>query len=340
MRRRERPKRHNRRWRPDEDEALRAFAPEYTDRQIGVLLDRTTNAIAARRSLLGISRQAAQPEAPQWEFTAADEGQALAAGILISIGEQHLIPEVMPHSVQFLDEKGTKAMLESIRGVGEPRTGKRNTRIYLAGKIGGEWYTRAGENWNWRCHLVDGLNEPVEYDVDDEWPVLERAVLDYWDYVGPYYCQPTPTLADLGHPKACSEAAFRSGSWTGCLHGVIDRQGHGVIFGEEVVEKCLRAIERADLFFAWLGGEDFHGTLIEIGYAKALGKPIVIASAHENEEWWFAYKCATYPRTFSEMLWNSHSPRSALYCLRSHYQDAESILDFWKPLVCKEEAVG
>jgi len=51
----------------------------------------------------------------------------------------------------------------------------------------------------------------------------------------------------------------------------------------DVVQKDLEAIQRADLLFAVTDGLD-SGTVYEIGYARALKKPVVVYSERESEE--------------------------------------------------------
>ncbi|BEP40851.1 PfkB family carbohydrate kinase [Variovorax sp. V15] len=57
--------------------------------------------------------------------------------------------------------------------------------------------------------------------------------------------------------------------------------GHGT--AEEVVEPDLEAIKAADVVFAIVDGMD-PGTVYEIGYAKALNKPVVVYSENETDD--------------------------------------------------------
>lgn len=45
-------------------------------------------------------------------------------------------------------------------------------------------------------------------------------------------------------------------------------------FHADAVDSCLRGVRSCDVFFAFFETADAHGTLIEMGYAKALNKPI------------------------------------------------------------------
>lgn len=129
------------------------------------------------------------------------------------------------------------------------------TKIYLAGKI--------AKN-DWRLGVV-----PEMYDIEFSklpWPTL-RTFIPGMNYVGPYFAAP------------CDH---------GCMHGP-NTHGQGedacqnwlVLHREEVHSRCLKAIAECDVFFAWLGIDDANtafGTLVEIGYAKALNKIIIIGT--------------------------------------------------------------
>lgn len=84
----------------------------------------------------------------------------------------------------------------------------------------------------------------------------------------------------------------------GCGHG--DNQ-HGAgangtydcvdfVSQEEVFQKALAGIQACDLFYVWVGLDfaEAFGTLFEIGFARALGKRIVVAKhpdACVNDQW-------------------------------------------------------
>jgi nucleoside 2-deoxyribosyltransferase len=57
--------------------------------------------------------------------------------------------------------------------------------------------------------------------------------------------------------------------------------GHGS--ADDVVEKDIQGIKDADLLFAVGDGMD-AGTLYEIGYARALEKPVVMYCENESDE--------------------------------------------------------
>lgn len=186
------------------------------------------------------------------------------------------------------------------RGKGVPR--KPNIGIYLAGKI-------RKNDWRTGRYPIKSAWDALDHRGSGPWPIVREHVHGM-DYVGPFF-------------MSCDH---------GCAHGP---ETHGVGAGDvvegaypapsrsEVIMRCLNAIERADIFFAWFGAEQdcdknhvtAYGTLTELGYAKALKKTIVVAlpedsrhtvevidpdhggwldqEANPNGELWFALQCAS-----------------------------------------------
>lgn len=148
--------------------------------------------------------------------------------------------------------------------------------VYLAGKI-----TKNG----WRHNIVSGLRDwehhllgPAEnLDNTWEWPVWPQAIFNIYDYAGPYFI-------------GCDH---------GCYHG---RDSHGYTDNgcsswgrferEQVLTLCKNAIQKCDIFFAWVETGDCYGTIAEIGYASALGKQIYIAGPNKIDDMWFVYQMA------------------------------------------------
>lgn len=144
-------------------------------------------------------------------------------------------------------------------------------KIYLAGKI-----IKNG----WRTNFVPGAElDASRLSCEKEWPVLERVIFGEHDYVGPFF-------------YGCDH---------GCFHG--DGQ-HGMTFGEdgacavepffvdrgEIVRRCLDAVRRSDLVFCWLEAPEDYGSMVEIGFALALGKKVIVGAQDFDliESHWFA----------------------------------------------------
>jgi hypothetical protein len=139
--------------------------------------------------------------------------------------------------------------------------------LYLAGKI---------EKHCWRHKIVSGLKiHQGEGWRGERWPILSGAIrLDgiIADYSGPYFV-------------GCDH---------GCFHDLQHAWGNGFCgdadpdFG--VVDLCTRAIQGADIVFAWINTNDCFGTIAELGMAHALGKTIWVATPKPDPELWFVYR--------------------------------------------------
>lgn len=187
-------------------------------------------------------------------------------------------------------------------------------RIYLAGKI-----TKNG----WRDTILGhraGALSPADW--REGWSDLPNAILDTHTYVGPYF---------VGCDHGCAHGPGTHGAGAGVGAGTVgqyaaaqaDADAAGELYddpawscaGESapsnlyglIVERCLESIRSASLVFAWFDTLDAHGTLVEIGYARALGIPVAVGCAlHIDErELWFARRLACFATT-------AESPLSAL----------------------------
>lgn len=156
-------------------------------------------------------------------------------------------------------------------------------RAYLAGKIGPH---------DWRHDLFElrgidlGLAETWSGRATNYPELRETSDPGGLIYGGPYFiscdhnCYHGPTRhgRGSGDPMAC---------------------GLGGEPRDLTVMRCQQWIRSADVVFVWLNSTDAYGTLVEIGYAKAIGKPVFIAvdmvsTNEENlanpyrEDMWFA----------------------------------------------------
>lgn len=152
-------------------------------------------------------------------------------------------------------------------------------RIYIAGRMGhGEFkpnmYHHAPEG---RALLGIDLDKSDGKDCGDMYRTGEPV--SFWfgtkeyTYVGPFF---------LGDNHGC---------WNHNQYHMIDELSYGEITKRDVVDVCKRQIASADLVFAWLGADshEAHGTLAEIGYAKGLGKFVIVSSKFsDSQETWFA----------------------------------------------------
>lgn len=195
--------------------------------------------------------------------------------------------------------------------------------IYLAGKI---------DRNDWRYSIVKGLHSAIYGDCSggviggeyidghkapEKWPVIPRAAFGL-DYTGPYFIED-------GH--GCTFGPGEHGA------GAVESDGRK----SEVVKWCLDAIRRSDIVFVWIDDTTCYGTLVEIGYAKALGKKIWIAGpdlssrdvdkyGNPLNELWFAHKLADELVIGSEHL----TPSAALKSLIPPQFDSPIEEKFWQ----------
>ena len=184
--------------------------------------------------------------------------------------------------------------------------------IYLAGKItrySNDWRNKVlkpgpqGRQQKYSKNSYEGNGDewihPGDHQMEsvlemEEWPVTFGIVKGQpdLDYTGPYF-------------MSCDH---------GCFHGK-NSHGVGAFDGGEIkdsvkhdgLEKvledrkkrqehtvmlCRKAIENSSIFFAWIDDKTCYGTIAEIGYAKALGKTILIGGKKRFEDLWFVYAMA------------------------------------------------
>lgn len=159
------------------------------------------------------------------------------------------------------------------------------TRIYLAGKVAKDcWRQEHVPGIRW-AYNDSGLSD------HEPWPEIEMA--HGLTYVGPYF-----TSCDHGCAHGPNRHGFAGGCITSgnspeysdsrephvdpkaCCHGncaLCDPGGYGLGHAgrQEVVRRCIEAIDRADWVIAVVG-DDAHGTIAEIGYAVGKGKKVVL----------------------------------------------------------------
>lgn len=171
------------------------------------------------------------------------------------------------------------------------------TVIYCGGKIdAGDWRHEVAPNlrsvtYNGGWFLDRDARTYYETDwIDKQWKTIPTVYEDV-DYIGPYF-------------TGCDHACAHTGD-----HGFAEEPVCGYDCPHDLVKRlCLEAIGRANIFFAWLGGEEVctaYGTLAELGYAKASGLTVVTAAPVYNYSLWFAHRMA-------DLALLSHSPALAL----------------------------
>ncbi len=152
-----------------------------------------------------------------------------------------------------------------------------------------------------------------------QWPVLPKAFVETFDYCGPYLIR--GLSGPSSHGVAASGFLYQPGNLFP-VHLQPEREDERLVAGgyikpdspesvtlpegpfwsdepmaDEARRKhvrllCFQAISLSDIVFAWIDSPTCYGTLVEIGYAKALRKRIWIAGPAEFSDLWFAYSCA------------------------------------------------
>jgi hypothetical protein len=153
---------------------------------------------------------------------------------------------------------------------------RRVKSFYLAGKITGT---------DWRSQIVSGWGEEkglsywqafLDYDTCSTWSVVPNAC----DVAGVFLHYTGPWWQDF------------SGGGHSCASDSCEPHGYSNSFQQlhsdetarrrrEVSNAIAAAISSADLIFAWIDSADCFGTIVEIGYAKGLGKVVVVATSDE-----------------------------------------------------------
>lgn len=171
--------------------------------------------------------------------------------------------------------------------------------IYLAGKIAkNDWRHTVCDRLRRACTEQGFKMMSGEHAVPD-WHQHNVTVLETWRYTGPYFSSDDHGCghdsAGPGHAVTggCILDAAEPGTWD-----------HGTGYRNWVNRQCFEAIQRSDFVFAWVDDTTAHGTLVEIGYAKGLGKRVIVGTPMEGHwlirdaeplnELWFAFASADH----------------------------------------------
>lgn len=155
-------------------------------------------------------------------------------------------------------------------------------RVYLAGRMS---YGHDSHEQDWR---TGGRTHKVSEPADGNWSDFDWEPMgcDGYTVVGPFPILDQHGLSGVARGHSMAE----DGEWT----GIPRKAGYSTLpTRDDVQQACLRAINRADMVVVWLDrqdAEESHGTMVEVGYARASGKHILIATNFdvENSELWFA----------------------------------------------------
>ena len=160
-------------------------------------------------------------------------------------------------------------------------------RVYLAGKMDGDWrdlIVGNGESGDWSgskgIHSYENLIEK-----DGSWAVIKNAVNvpggRKIDLCGPYWNKDIDPWGGHGHAGLVAKNFPHS-------HASCNDDDWRARFA--TVARCQMAISRSDLFFAWIDSMDAYGTLVEIGLAAKSQCLIVLAGdpSKLSKDIWFS----------------------------------------------------
>jgi hypothetical protein len=162
--------------------------------------------------------------------------------------------------------------------------------VYLAGKVArSRWRDeivsyREGA-WSAENHGVGAVGGTSGN--DEDWQVVGGIVRvpdgPSLAYSGPYW----RSLGRFGgHGNLAVDAA---GLHANGDIGAEDHHGStAVVRPRELAVTIREAILRADLVFAWIASRETFGTLVEVGFAAASGRLVVVAAPRFDRELWLA----------------------------------------------------
>lgn len=130
--------------------------------------------------------------------------------------------------------------------------------VYLAGRI--------AKN-DWRHSIVPNLRR---YETKF-YGIMDPIETDLFTYVGPFFI-------------ACDHGCYHGDH----SHGSIGECGDSHLYRKDVKISCRRQIESCDLFFFHIEDDKCFGSLVELGWAEAANKRIIINLKKPQEDMWFA----------------------------------------------------
>ena len=171
-----------------------------------------------------------------------------------------------------------------------------STNVYLAGKFKGVNEFDDMSTHNWRDDILAYSSTKAIDDEDDdldrssnkpEWKVRKNGIANGINCTGAFFMgeHSCPYLNNHG--------------WDEYSRNIFEANN-------KVFELCKRAIDKSDIFFAWINSSDCHGTLVEIGYAYQKVKYLIVTYATKQlaKDVWF-------PSCFADITAISSNPRNA-----------------------------
>lgn len=166
--------------------------------------------------------------------------------------------------------------------------------IYAAGRMHEKSRTRFG--------ITD--NVIFDSDADLKTPAIAQITAHQYKWSEYRYTGPYTGACDHGcaHSPLCKQDSVStrgSSSHAMALTGCFEEQARWSM--SDVFLRSLDGIRKADYVFVWIEDYECYGTLVEVGVAHTLGKPIYLAHKPTIEpcgDMWFAFECATKTAAF------------------------------------------
>jgi hypothetical protein len=162
--------------------------------------------------------------------------------------------------------------------------------FYLAGKITGTaWRESIVPGWSEENHSLAYGFAFLDYEQDKTWAIVPNACTELGaglHFTGPWW----KDTASGGH--SVSGASLHPHGYGSQIQDCDLPDCEVRQLRTEVLSAVQSAIGMSDMLFAWIDSADCYGTIYEIGYAKALGKPVVVGISEDfcslsssNEIW-------------------------------------------------------
>ena len=156
-------------------------------------------------------------------------------------------------------------------------------KVYLAGKI---------KSNGWRQQIVDIRNN---FEGDKKNKIRNVIEIRYKNNI--YITGPFFLSCDHSHYHGEGNHGLGINCPNGCY-------GENTFTEKEVYDICLQQIKKSDVVFAYINDDTCYGTLYELGYAKSLGKKIIILfeSGKLMKDMWFIYQKAVKKGTMTREI--------------------------------------
>jgi hypothetical protein len=172
-------------------------------------------------------------------------------------------------------------------------------RIFLAGKM--------DANGAWRDQIVGGHWCGVHRRIESKWTVCreEMALMDAWPGIR-WPDGPNSWVLGLHEYAGPFRIDVPDADWQirGMFHGSSTPGSHGLTDLESrhhLMAASLSAIGRSDMVFAYINTPDAFGTLVELGYARAMGVFTCLVTDRgaewDAEDFWFSAAVAHWAVT-------------------------------------------